>query len=80
MRPAEAITEVAELDRGQVLHETEEVGPGRHHRTAHVVLGETLQLPEHGFSSGLQVSMQIVLHGRHARIVAGGLQRTQPAR
>jgi hypothetical protein len=43
-----------------VLDQAEQVGAGRGQRTARVVLGETVELPDHGVAGDLQVSPEIV--------------------
>jgi hypothetical protein len=44
--PAERGTEVAPLDGGAVLHQSEQVRAGRHERPAGVVLGDPVDLPQ----------------------------------
>ena len=77
MRPAEAVSEVAEFHRCQVLHQAEQVRSGRNQRSANVVFGEAIQLPQDCFSAGLEVAMEIRFGGRHLRILADCQQRSR---
>lgn len=56
-------TEVTEFDTRQMLDDSEEVGPARNEGATSVILRKTVQLPDGGVASGLQVTMQYLLHG-----------------
>ena len=66
---AEHLAEIPELHAGQVLDQAEQVGAGRHHRAADVVLGQPVELPQHRLAGGLQVAAKVCLGIRigHAR-------------
>ena len=73
-RTAEGLAEVAELDAGDVLDQPEEVGAGRHHRPADVVLREPVELPQQGITGDLQVAVEVLL-----RVRAGHHDSLSPA-
>src|SRR5919106_2361815 len=54
----EALTEVACLDARDMLNQSQKVGPGGSQRSADVVLGEPVELPQEDVSSNLQVPAQ----------------------
>ena len=58
---AERRAEVPPLDGGQVLHEAQQVGARRDERPADVVLGQPVELPEHGGACSPQLSVQVLL-------------------
>jgi hypothetical protein len=60
-RPSESRAEVAELHEGEVFHQPEEIRAGRRHRTADVVLGQALQLPEQSVAPRLEVPLEVGL-------------------
>jgi hypothetical protein len=69
-RTPERFAEVPELTACQVLDQSQQVGPGRRQRTAGVVLGQPVELPQHRTASPLQVVKQVCLgvkdrHGGH---------------
>ena len=66
-RPPEGVAEVADLDAGAVLDEPQQVRAGRHHRPAHVVLREVVELPQQRASASLQVPAERTSHRRRAR-------------
>src|SRR5690242_21328874 len=65
--PPEHGSEVARFDTGYVPDESEEVRARRDQRSAHVVLREPIELPEHHLAARPQVFVQIGLRiqGRH---------------
>ncbi len=63
--PAHRVTQVAELDAGQVLDEPQQVGGGRRDRPAHVVLAQPVQRGEHALPRLLQVAVQVVGNAAH---------------
>jgi len=63
-RAPECIPEVPQLDTGQVLDQPEQIGAGRHHRAADVVLGKPVELPDHDLASPLQVAVKVRLRIR----------------
>ena len=66
-RATHALAEVPGADRGHVLHETEQVRPGRHEWATHVVLRQSVELPEQSLAPGDQVTVERGLRvpGRH---------------
>jgi metal-sulfur cluster biosynthetic enzyme len=50
-----------------MLDQPEQVGAGRHHRAPDVILGQPVELPEHGLTGRLQVTMEVRfgIHGTH---------------
>ena len=52
--PGRAVESVSELDVGEVLDESEEVGARRGERSADVVVRQAVELPQHRLAMGLQ--------------------------
>jgi hypothetical protein len=57
--PTEALAEVARLDAGHMFDQPQQVGPDGSEGSAAVVLGESVELPQEGVSSDLQVPAQV---------------------
>ena len=64
-RPSEAVTEVASLHAGRVLDDAEQVGPCRSQRAPGVELTDTVELPQQGLATGLQIALQNLLLRAH---------------
>ena len=86
-RSAERVAEVAGLDAGDVLDESQEVGARRDQRPTNVVLGDPVELPQQCVTGNLQVAVEFRLrignsHGRQHGTVMNGRHRApsgQPA-
>ena len=63
-RPPERLAEVAELDAGDVLDQSQQVGAGGCQRSTDVVVAEPLQLPQQCLAGDLQVAVQVRLRIR----------------
>src|SRR6202011_3367996 len=74
---AEAIPEIPELHAGHMLDQSQQVGAGRHHRAADVVLREPIELPQQGFACVLQIAVKVRFRIRsgHADSLPSQLRR-----
>jgi DNA-binding MarR family transcriptional regulator/GNAT superfamily N-acetyltransferase len=79
-RLAEHFAEIPELHAGQVLDQAEQVGAGRHHRAADVVLGQPVELPQHGLAGRLQVAAKVSLGIRIGHVRQSAISRHQASR
>jgi len=52
-RAAEGVAEIPSLDAGHVLDQSQQIGAGRRHRAADVVLRWPVELPEQSLAGGL---------------------------
>ena len=75
-RTAHGLAQVADLDPGEVLDESQQIRGGRRHGPADVVLGQAVQGPQHAVPRCLEVAVQV---GGQARADGGLLSHAREA-